>query len=200
MITLLEQASTLAANGTPAWVDYASGVGSIVTSLAIVVGGIWAFFRFQLFRETAPNSDFQVGSCQIVRRRQGQAMFINVLLANRARTPLDIQKVEYRWQPISASTSLPPPHDDYSGPKALIRDPQRIEPGKEAWGVIIVELPRNARGAVLWTTLLTRRVGFHALRARSWSCIRGKDYQEPDPTHWTFFIPTETLSHKGDQT
>ena len=186
-----------AASNMPTWVDYSKGVESIALAIAILVGGVWALLRFRTFRETAPNADFRVSGHHIVRTARGLAMFVNVLLANRARTPLDILKVEYQWHPVLPHTSLPPPREDYCGPKPLIAEAQRIEPGKEAWGVLILDLPDEVRGAILWTILSPRRVGFAKVLAKAWSMLPTKEYAEPELTEWAFFIPAESPPIEG---
>lgn len=179
------------ATETPAWVDFAGGTASIVAAAGIFLGGVWALIRFGLFRETASNADFQVHGSHVVKTQAGLAMFVNVLLANRARTSLQIGQVEYKWHEITEGTALPPPRDSYAGPKPLIEEPQPLEPGKEAWGVVHAEVSQGAKGALLWVILSPRRVGLNKILFQLWGCLPCRTYKEPEVTEWTFFVAAD---------
>lgn len=177
--------------GKPKWVDFASGFQAIVTAVAILLGGTVAAFSFRLFRETASKADFQVRDSSVIRSGNRQVMYVNVLLANRARTRLTLERVDYKWHAVTARETSPA-LESYSGPRKLIREPQDMEPGKEAWGVVQINLPNDALGVYLWVTLHRRkRVGIDWLLARSGAVLRRKAYEDPDTTVWTFFVPVK---------
>lgn len=189
-LTFVETAAQQDTGGSgekPRWVDLASGVQSVVTAAAILLGGVWAAFRFQLFRETAPKMEFQLLDSNVVQAPDHLAVYVTAFVANRGRGLLRIERIDMKWSKIVAETEVP--LDPEPG-EPLRDEPMDMEPNQEFFGVIRVDVPNDTQGVAFQVTMHLRRVGLNRLASKALRWVLRQEYREPVATQWSAFVPT----------
>ena len=141
-------------------------IQAIVTSLAIVVGGIWAYFRFRRTREGRPliQTDLDI---RFVYNQNGR-WFVDLVafLENKGKARLEIQKFDFEFRyslpgdTATANTVLVPDmfdledglkfpmHLEVKGPWLTPDDSIFLEPGVRIRHSLLTSLPEDATTAL----------------------------------------------------
>ena len=83
------------------WVKSASVVQALVTVVAIGVGGVWAFYKLEIFREFQPHLTI---SQEVRHRKLGDRhihISVTANLVNNSKVAIEIRQAEFRIQQIS---------------------------------------------------------------------------------------------------
>src|SRR4051794_16970076 len=78
------------------WKDATAGIQSVVTALALLVGGVWALARFWREREGAPRIQFDTTARFVGRKDDQWLVELLATLENRGKIRQSIEKFTFR--------------------------------------------------------------------------------------------------------
>jgi hypothetical protein len=130
---LLEGDAVFAASGDEVFGNITSGVGDIVTAVAVVVGGLWAYFKFVRGRTYKPRLSVHIGAQWRKPDGIGDALHVRVRVTNIGASKVSLN--QYGTGLIIAFPAV----TQHLPPDDIVWEPVLLREGQERWFEIFKE-------------------------------------------------------------
>ena len=131
--------------------DLAAAIQSVVTSIAVIVGGIWAFRRFILQREHKAHLQIDIDARFVGLHRDEWITEVLAIVENKSTVRHTIQRLDYEVRALSAKDVLTGKPTDVQFPQELAKGnwfPKNwtfffVEPGVRSDYVCLLRIPSH---------------------------------------------------------
>lgn len=130
-------------SGVDAFNTWTNAFGSLITSLALIVGGIWAYFKFAKGRTFRPRLEIEMsGQWLKIKREQWLQVRVRVSNIGAARIKLQQEGTGLEAWVLVSAQALPPDYATWQSKKVyeVLDDHRWVEPGETVSDDLLLNL------------------------------------------------------------